>query len=97
VRLDPEGNESGALAALAPELAGGRVLEIGSGDGRLTRRYADRARAVIATDPDQAALAKFERSMPAHLRERIELRAEPWHRLEPWGGPFTVVIFAWSL
>jgi len=40
VRTDPEGNETLALFDLV-QLDGREVLEIGCGDGRLTRRYAD--------------------------------------------------------
>jgi hypothetical protein len=38
VRIDPEGNEAHSLFDLA-DLAGQRVLKIGSGTGRLTWRY----------------------------------------------------------
>jgi 2-polyprenyl-3-methyl-5-hydroxy-6-metoxy-1,4-benzoquinol methylase len=93
---DPEGHETAALAALAPEIDGARVLEIGCGDGRLTRRYAGRARAIVAIDPDQAAIATFRRSVPPHLAPRIELRVERWSASAA-SGPFDVVIFSWSL
>jgi 2-polyprenyl-3-methyl-5-hydroxy-6-metoxy-1,4-benzoquinol methylase len=55
--IDPEGEEIAALAAFVPTLDGARVVEIGCGDGRLTRRYARRAASVLAIDPDEAAIA----------------------------------------
>src|SRR5262245_59905604 len=43
ITIEHEGSEIDALLSLAPALTGARVLEIGCGDGRLTRRYASRA------------------------------------------------------
>ena len=45
---DPEGFEIAALARVQASFDGLRVLEIGAGDGRLTRHYVDRAASVIA-------------------------------------------------
>jgi tRNA G46 methylase TrmB len=42
IHVDPEGNETAELFDLV-DVEGREVLEIGSGDGRLTWRYADRA------------------------------------------------------
>jgi hypothetical protein len=50
IRVDPEKNEIGVLFDFV-DLDGRRVLEIGSGDGRLTSRYADRAATVTAVEP----------------------------------------------
>lgn len=50
--LDPEGNESNALFNLPVTWMDASVLEIGSGDGRLTWRYADKVARVIAIEPD---------------------------------------------
>jgi 16S rRNA A1518/A1519 N6-dimethyltransferase RsmA/KsgA/DIM1 with predicted DNA glycosylase/AP lyase activity len=52
IRIDPEQNETRALTRLIPDFAGKSVLEIGSGDGRLTWRYAARAKRVVAIEPD---------------------------------------------
>ena len=61
VTLDPEHNETHALFNLPITWIGLSTLEIGSGDGRLTWRYAKKAARVIAIEPDakahQAALA----------------------------------------
>jgi hypothetical protein len=69
--LDPEGNESNALFSLPITWTGLSVLEIGSGDGRLTWRYADKVALVTALEPDAdkhaAALANPPRGFE-HVR-----------------------------
>ena len=52
ILLDPEENESDALLNLPVAWRGASVLEIGSGDGRLTWRYADKVARVDAIEPD---------------------------------------------
>jgi len=52
ILLDPEGNESNTLFNLPVEWTGKSVLEIGSGDGRLTWRYADKVSRVVGLEPD---------------------------------------------
>lgn len=53
---DPEGNEIRAMSNFL-NLSGAHVLEIGCGDGRLTRRYAGEVASVAAIDPDLERLA----------------------------------------
>jgi len=53
VNLDPEHNETDTLFNLFPDWTGKSVLEIGSGDGRLTWRFAGRTSRVVAIEPDQ--------------------------------------------
>ena len=50
--LDPEHNESHALFNLPVTWTNISVLEIGSGDSRLTWRYADRVSRVVGLEPD---------------------------------------------
>jgi 16S rRNA A1518/A1519 N6-dimethyltransferase RsmA/KsgA/DIM1 with predicted DNA glycosylase/AP lyase activity len=52
ILLDPEEHESDTLINLPIAWTGLSVLEIGSGDGRLTWRYADKAAHVTAIEPD---------------------------------------------
>jgi hypothetical protein len=52
ILLDPEKNESHALFTLPVTWTGASVLEIGSGDGRLTWRYAGKVAHVVAIEPD---------------------------------------------
>ena len=51
ILTDPEHNESNALFSLPVTWTGVSVLEIGSGDGRLTWRFADKVACVVALEP----------------------------------------------
>lgn len=96
IRHDPEGRELLALAAMAPDLAGRRVLEVGCGDGRLTRRYAHRAGTVLAIDPDPSRIAALERDRPAgRVTARTAGFLDEDLNLAP--RSFDAIVFAWSL
>jgi len=97
VLLDPEGHEVAALFAAAPGLAGARVLEIGCGDGRLTRRYAERAAAVLAIDRNADRVEAGRSAFPSGPAGRVELRAEAFEDLAAADRSFDVVILSWSL
>jgi 16S rRNA A1518/A1519 N6-dimethyltransferase RsmA/KsgA/DIM1 with predicted DNA glycosylase/AP lyase activity len=92
--IDPEGREIAALEALAPTLDGARVIEIGCGDGRLTRRYSARAGSVLAIDPDENAVAAFRADLP---RGSIEVRALAVDRLEVPPRSADIVLLSWAL
>jgi 2-polyprenyl-3-methyl-5-hydroxy-6-metoxy-1,4-benzoquinol methylase len=73
------------------------VLEVGSGDGRLTWRYAGLAAEVLGIDPDREAVAVARASTPPELRERDRFEvASPVERDEP-RGHFDLAFFSWSL
>ena len=97
-QTDPEGTELKYLQRYG-ELAGSpsrRVLEIGSGDGRLTWRYARTARHVAGIDiqPDDLRIARAD--TPADLAARVGFaRADALHLPFP-GEAFDLAIFAWS-
>lgn len=91
--VDPHGAEPELLRKLL-DVRGSRVLEIGCGDGRLTRAYCDEAASVVAVDPDADAIAlarggRFSR----HVRFR-ELDAT---ELDFARSSFDLVFFSWSL
>src|SRR5258705_13372939 len=97
MQLDPEGHETAALDRVLPTLEARRVLEVGCGDGRVTRRYAARAGDVLAIDPDADAVAAFGRAVPPEWRGRVQVCAGT---LETLGHPlphFDVVLLSWSL
>jgi 2-polyprenyl-3-methyl-5-hydroxy-6-metoxy-1,4-benzoquinol methylase len=91
IEEDPEGHEIAALDAVV-SFASCRVLEIGCGDGRLTRRYASSAASVIAIDPDADAVAALARELPA-----VDARPVGMEGLVLPPQSVDVVLFAWSL
>lgn len=95
VRVDRQHHERDALRSLGVTFDGARVLEIGCGDGRLTKTYAHDARSVVAIDPDQDMIAgvRSETTWPDHV-EFLPLGIDAF---QPDGRRFDIVIFAWSL
>ncbi len=89
---DPEGHELQALAAAGVSFASRRVLEIGAGDGRLTKRYAHDARSIVAIDPDAEAIADLAAAFPA-----VDARAIGVDDLVLPDESVDLVLFAWSL
>ncbi len=89
---DPEGHEPEALRQTLPSFAGLQVLEIGCGDGRLTRHYEAAAAAIIAIDPDHEAIADLRIALP-----RVDARAIGIEDLVLPDQSVDVVLFAWSL
>jgi SAM-dependent methyltransferase len=98
VRVDPEQNETRALSGFV-DLDGRRVLEIGSGDGRLTWRYADRTAHVTAVEPFAAAVARAREDLRPELARRVVLRRAAFGEFaaETAASTFDVAIFSWSL
>ena len=94
---DPEENESNALFSLPIAWTGKSMLEIGSGDGRLTRRYADKVARVTAIEPDAekhaAALANRPRGM-GHV-EFIDLGLDDFVKKNK--ETFDLALLSWSL
>ena len=97
ILLDPERNESNALFNLPIAWTGTSVLEIGSGDGRLTWRYADRVAHVTALEPDaekhKKALAERPRGFE-HI-EFLNLGLDEF--VEQNKEEFDLAILSWSL
>jgi 16S rRNA A1518/A1519 N6-dimethyltransferase RsmA/KsgA/DIM1 with predicted DNA glycosylase/AP lyase activity len=89
---DPEEHEIAALTAMVPSFASQRVLEIGSGSGRLTARYAHEAGSVVAIDPEAEDIAELSAAMPGVDARAIGIEALtlPPHSVD-------IVLFAWSL
>jgi ubiquinone/menaquinone biosynthesis C-methylase UbiE len=89
---DPEQHERDALTAVGASFPGRRILEIGAGNGRLTRRYAAAAGAIIAIDPDADAIAELRLDLPS-----VDARAGGIEDLDLPDASVDVVLFAWSL
>jgi ubiquinone/menaquinone biosynthesis C-methylase UbiE len=88
---DPEQLESDSLHRLL-RFDGLRVLEVGCGDGRLLRHYADHAGLAVGVDPDpdEAALARSELPRASFALARAEALPFP-------DSSFEAAVFAWSL
>ena len=97
IRIDPEQNETRALERLYPVLTGRSVLEIGSGDGRLTWRYADRAARVVVIEPDEDkhATALAGRTSAFDHVEFLNLDLEAY--FQQCQERFDLAILSWSL
>jgi ubiquinone/menaquinone biosynthesis C-methylase UbiE len=95
--VDPAGSEIRALQKAA-EWKGKRLLEIGSGDGRLTLRLAAFGPGHIeAIDPDQSRIRLARTSLPVRYRKRISYHRGHTDRLRYPAGEFDIVVFSWSL
>lgn len=103
VLLDPEETETAILLDFTGDLSGKRVLEIGSGEGRMTRRFAHLAGAVIAIEPSQEKHNKAVQDLPASLLNKVTFLnqdlvdfAESW-KTSPQPTSFDLAILSWSL
>lgn len=94
--LDPEGAHLASLRRLA-DFHGQRVLEMGCGEGRLTRGIAVDAKAVLAFDPDEERLREARASFPPELLDRVEFRVAAAESIEIAPHAFDLVVFSWSL
>jgi len=94
IQLDPEEHEITALVALLPNLHQSRVVEVGCGDGRLTRRYAARAASVLAFDPDEVSIAAVRSNS---LDGDVELRTATVESVDIPEGSADVVLLSWAL
>ena len=96
VRRDPERTEVRALARHTP-LRGARVLDVGCGEGRLARKIAGTARAVLGIDPNEALIARAKQLTPRRLKTKIRYRVGTAERPQVAGRRFDVALFAGSL
>lgn len=98
IEVDPEENETRTLFDLT-DLRGRRVLEIGSGDGRLTWRYAGRAAHVTAIDSFAEGLTRAQDAIPADLSGRVAFHHIAFEDFAATTEPsaFDTAILSWSL
>jgi ubiquinone/menaquinone biosynthesis C-methylase UbiE len=96
VVIDPEGVETRILREMV-DLNGADVIEMGCGDGRLTRRYARRARSVLGIDPNEEAIARARAATPPRLREAVTFQVGNAASVALPAGAFDVGILSWSL
>jgi 16S rRNA A1518/A1519 N6-dimethyltransferase RsmA/KsgA/DIM1 with predicted DNA glycosylase/AP lyase activity len=94
IDIDPEEREISALVELLPHLRRAHVIEVGCGDGRLTRRYAERAASVLAFDPDEVAIAALRSDLPPG---RVDVRRDTVDDVDIPGESADVVLLSWAL
>ena len=95
-RRDPERTEVRVLRRHV-SLNGADILEIGCGDGRLTRRIAHLARSVVATDPNEAYIVRAKAGTAASLQAKVRYRVTAAEDLRLPRQRFDVAILSWSL
>ena len=93
---DPQGVEPAAIAAVV-SLDGKRVLEVGCGEGRLTRFAAERAAEVYAFDPDAERVRTAAAALAPELRERVRFAVHDAAALAVERPPVDLALCGWSL
>jgi 2-polyprenyl-3-methyl-5-hydroxy-6-metoxy-1,4-benzoquinol methylase len=96
VSIDPEGTEIEVIHELV-DFSGKKVLEVGCGDGRMTRRYADRVAFVLALDPNAEKIERAIDSTPEPFRSKVRFRVADIADAELAQQAFEVAILSHSL
>ncbi|MFN2520038.1 MAG: class I SAM-dependent methyltransferase [Candidatus Limnocylindria bacterium] len=78
-------------------LRGKDVLEVGSGDGRLTLGLAALAHRVVAVDPDASAIDAARLATRAAGLRNVVFLVRPAQALRLGRRRFDVAVFSWSL
>jgi ubiquinone/menaquinone biosynthesis C-methylase UbiE len=94
--VDTEQAETRAIHELI-DFSGKDVLEVGCGDGRLTWRYADRTRSVLAIDPNAAAIERARASLPEPLQHTVTFQVADVASADLPPAAFDVVVLSHSL
>ena len=94
--LAPQGAEPQALFEAA-DFTNARILEVGSGDGRLTFRYAEVARFVVGIETDTERVAGAVDTCPSDLRRHLSFLPASAMALPFHDGAFDLALLAWSL
>jgi ubiquinone/menaquinone biosynthesis C-methylase UbiE len=95
VDKDPEKYEAAHLLRFG-EFAGKSVLEVGSGDGRLTWRYADDVRRVVGIDVDRDGLRIAHIERPSDLAIKAQFVEATSLGLPFRQNTFDMAVLAWS-
>lgn len=96
LQKDLENNETKFLEKLV-DFTGKRVLEVGSGEGRLTWRYARSALQIVGIDPDLNAVRVAHYDMPSDLRKTTTFICASSLNVPFPHEKFDVALLSWSL
>ena len=94
--IDPAGAEPKALFDAAA-FTGARVLEIGSGNGRLALRYAGVAHSVAGLESSADDVAMAVATWPASARDRVWFVQGSGVKLPFGSATFDIALLGWSL
>jgi len=94
--IDPASAEPGMIAR-APDFSGMRVLEVGSGDGRMTAMISKRAKSVLSIDPDEDAISAALKRAEEYGLHNVEYRVEDVCTIDLKTGEFDSAFLALSL
>jgi 2-polyprenyl-6-hydroxyphenyl methylase / 3-demethylubiquinone-9 3-methyltransferase len=78
-------------------LEGRRILEIGCGDGRLTRQIAPLAAGIVAVDPDASTIKLARKLTVSEGIKNVQFRTGSAERVRLGNDRFDLVLFSWSL
>lgn len=92
----PPGMEVGLIERHA-RLKGRRILEIGGGEGRLTRQLAPLAASVVSIEPDPSRVKRARQLARAEGIDNITYRRGLVERVRLGPDGFDVVFFSWAL
>lgn len=90
------GREVAALGG-AERFGGKRVIDIGTGNGRLAFDVARHARRVLGVDPSEGAIEVARRRADALGIRGLEFRVGSAQRLDGIGERFDIALLSWSL
>ena len=78
---------------------GKKVLEIGCGDGYLTKTYAPETGSVVAIDPSAEDIETARKTKPTHLLDNVEFIVTDIRdfSLASRESRFDIALFTWSL
>ena len=96
IEFDPEGFETRVIHDLV-DFRDKAVLEIGSGDGRLTWRFADEARRVVGIDPYGRDVRRAVAATPAELKSKVRFAEGSARNYRFPREAFDVAILSYSL
>jgi ubiquinone/menaquinone biosynthesis C-methylase UbiE len=93
---DPDGTETAAIVAVA-DFTGKRVIEVGCGDGRLTRFVAEHAKHLFAFDPNGDAVATARQALSSQARRRVSFAVHSAEAMDVKRRRFDLALCGWSL
>ncbi len=96
MRIDPASAEPEMIARVA-DFSGMRVLEVGSGDGRMTAMISNQAKSVLSIDPDEDAISGALKRAKDQGLHNVEYRVEDVCTIDLKPGEFDSAFLALSL